>query len=396
MPSGSEFLALTAYCTLKHLEELYLYDIENDELYELSPEAYQFLLQTCQGENPSFREEDKEFIQFCLDEHLIKFFDTPRRNKVSPHPSPVPSLRYLELQITDRCDLRCHHCYIGDGLSQDLPVKKIEKVLEDFEEMQGLRLLLSGGEPVLHPKFWEINERLRDYAFRSVLLSNGILMTRDVARRLRVHEVQISLDGMQPGHESIRGKGTFRKTLAAIDHLQEAHIRVSVATMIHGKNLKEFDQMKDLLESKNIQEWNVDVPCMEGRLRENSDLWVTPSVAGPFLNYGFGGGLHSSGTEGTCGIHLCAVLPNENVCKCGLFSQEPVGSIDEGLRMCWERIPRGQTKDLTCACPDVILCKGGCRYRARAYGGVNAPDPFQCAARGFLKGGEEDEYQEGR
>jgi MoaA/NifB/PqqE/SkfB family radical SAM enzyme len=151
---------------------------------------------------------------------LVKFFDTPQREKVSPHPSPVPSLRYLELQITDRCNLRCHHCYIGDGLSQDLSVKNIEEILEEFEEMQGLRLLLSGGEPLLHPNFWEINERLKDYAFRSVLLSNGILITRDVARRLRVREVQISLDGMKEGHESIRGTGTFTKTLAAIDHLQ--------------------------------------------------------------------------------------------------------------------------------------------------------------------------------
>ena len=133
MLSGSEFVALTAHCSLKHLEALYLFDIENDELYELSPEAYQFLLRTCQGENPSLREEDREFIQFCLDEHLIKFFDTPQRKKVFPHPSPVPSLRYLELQITDRCNLRCHHCYIGDGLSEDLSIKNIDKILEDLQ-----------------------------------------------------------------------------------------------------------------------------------------------------------------------------------------------------------------------------------------------------------------------
>ena len=44
-PSGNKFIALTSHCALKHLEELYLYDIENDELYELGQDAYQFLTQ---------------------------------------------------------------------------------------------------------------------------------------------------------------------------------------------------------------------------------------------------------------------------------------------------------------------------------------------------------------
>ena len=119
------------------------------------------------------------------------------------------------------------------GAHQDLSFDRIQKVLAEFEAMQGLRLLLSGGEPLLHPDFWRINEILRDYDFRSVMLSNGILITKEVAKRLRVHEVQISLDGMKAGHELIRGEGTFEKALQAIDHLQEFHIRVSIATMIH-------------------------------------------------------------------------------------------------------------------------------------------------------------------
>jgi MoaA/NifB/PqqE/SkfB family radical SAM enzyme len=68
--------------------------------------------------------------------------------------------------------------------------------LEEFEEIQGLRFLLSGAEPLLHPYFWEVNEVLRDYAFRSVLLSKGTLISNEIAKKLRIHEVQISLDGV--------------------------------------------------------------------------------------------------------------------------------------------------------------------------------------------------------
>jgi len=395
MPFQDKFLTLAPHCSLKRLEEPYIYDIENDELYELSEEAYQFLLKCSQGEYVSVKKEDDEFIQYCLSENLIVLSENPVKRNEFPHSSPIPSLRYLEFQITDRCNLRCRHCYIGDGLHQDLLYKKILKILKEFEEIQGLRLLLSGGEPLLHPHFWEINDILRDYSFRSVLLSNGTLIDREIVRRLRVHEVQVSLDGMKEGHESLRGEGTFEKTLQAIDNLQEANIRVSVATMIHRRNLKEFDGLASLVQSKNIGEWNVDIPCIVGRMEENKDFWVSPPEAGPFLQYGYGGGLHSSEKNATCGAHLCAILPNGHVAKCGLFSHEPVGSIKDGLRVCWERIPRIRLKDLACKCPELEECRGGCRFRAKFFGDLFQPDLFQCYARGVLKGGEFDEYQKG-
>ena len=271
-------------------------------------------------------------------------------------------------------------------------MEKILRVLKEFEEIQGLRLLLSGGEPLLHPHFWEINEILRDDAFRSILLSNGTLITKQTAKRLRVHEVQVSLDGMKAGHESIRGEKTFEKALQAIDNLQEVNIRVSIATMIHRHNLKEFDALLPFIQSKNIDEWNVDIPCITGRMKENEDFWVSPVEAGPFLQYGYGGGLHSSEKNACCGAHLCAILPNGHVAKCGLFSEDPAGSVDEGLRTCWERIPRIQLKDLTCNCTQTEECRGGCRFRAKLHGGILHPDLFQCYARGVLKGGEENDY----
>jgi MoaA/NifB/PqqE/SkfB family radical SAM enzyme len=393
MLSENKFIILSPLSVLKNLEGPYLYHIETDELYEISPDAFQFFLQICQGKNPPIQEKDKDFIQKCLSENLITFSEAPVQRRVFIDPSPIPSLRYLELQITHRCNLQCRHCYIGKGLCQELSIEEIQRILKEFEAMQGLRLLLSGGEPLLHPQFWKVNDLLRDYGFRSILLSNGTLITKDTAKRLRVHEVQISLDGMKEGHESIRGRGTFEKTLSAIDHLQEANIQVSVATMIHQKNLKEFDQLSSLLQSKNIGEWNVDVPCIEGRLKENQDLWVAPPEAGRFLSYGYGGGFHGSTNNSTCGAHLCAILPDRTVCKCGLFSQEPAGLIEEGLRACWQRIPRIPLKDLICKCPEIEACKGGCRYRAKLQGDLLQPDLFQCYARGFLKGGEWNEYQ---
>jgi len=388
MLTPNRYFTLSPHCTLKHLEEPYLYDLEKDNLYELSTEAFQFLIQCSRGEAPEIKKEDEPFIAYCLSENLIKVSEVPVKRELKVQPSPIPSLRYLELQITDRCNLRCRHCYLGEGRHQDLPLEKIKPALKEFAEIQGLRLLISGGEPFLHPHFWELNELLRDYEFRSVLLSNGTLITKEVARTLRVHEVQLSLDGMEEGHESLRGKGTFPRVIQAIDHLKDVSIRVSIATMIHQKNLEEFEDLSNLIKTKEIEEWNVDVPCIAGRLADNPDLWVKPEKAAPYLKYGFGGGVHESEKNTACGAHLCAIIPNGKICKCGLFSDEPMGSLEEGLKVCWERMPRIFLKELTCECPQLEECRGGCRFRAKFFGTLYNPDPFQCYFRGIKKGGE--------
>lgn len=392
MPPGREFLRLADQCALKRLEAPCLYDAGRDELYELSPDAFAFLLRCSRGERPGLEEKDQPFLRTCLEAGLLSFTDTPPGGRVSVRPSPVPSLRYLELQMTDRCNLRCRHCYLGERGRRDLDFGQIEKVLAGFEEMQGLRLLLSGGEPLLHPRFWDVNEGLPGYAFRSVLLSNGTLLSRETAARLRVHEVQVSLDGMREGHDGLRGEGAFDKAARAIDHLREAGIRVSVATMIHRGNLAEFDRLASFLEAREIGEWNVDVPCVEGNLRAHPELQVSPAEAALLLGYGFGGGFHGSDGAGTCGHHLMAVLPDGSAAKCGLFSGKPVGSIGEGLRTCWERVPRIAPEKLACRCDVIGDCRGGCRFRAGSGGDPFAPDLYQCYARGVLPrlGGKEE------
>jgi radical SAM protein with 4Fe4S-binding SPASM domain len=80
-------------------------------------------------------------------------------------------------------------------------------------------------------------------------------------------------------------------------------------------------------------------------------------------------------------------LTNGQVAKCGLFSREAVGSIEEGLRNCWEQIPRITLNQLRCDCLEIEACRGGCRYRAKILGDLHDRDLYQCYARGVLKGG---------
>lgn len=380
------FLALAEGCTLKRLEQPFVYHTLKDELYEMDEEAFAFLQRCNNGAISILSLEDvddrgREFVDFCMQEGLLITADEPVSRRVIDGASSIPSLRYLELQISNRCNLFCKHCYLGDPGLVDMPLRAVYEAMSQFEAMQGLRFLISGGEPMMHREFWAINDRVRDYSFRSILLTNGTLITPETARRLRVHEVQVSLDGMEHAHDSIRGVGTFKKIIAGIHALQEACVDVSVATMIMAANRDDLPRMQEFLASLNIREWNVDVPCSAGRLDENQDLLLTPREAGELMQYGFGGYYHGSENGYVCGAHLCAMMPDTRICRCGFYADKPLGFLREGLRNCWERLKLPKLDELTACvgCAFIEECHGGCRYRAEKYGGsVTARDPIKC------------------
>ncbi len=373
-------LYLTRQAALKWLETPSVYQIARDELYELDQESFRFLSACARSDGASSL--DTALIDYCLDEGLLSREPAAvRRPQLKP--SPDPSLRYLELQLTDRCNLRCKHCYIGNGSGREIGVAQVASVLREFEEMQGLRVLLTGGEPLLHSRFDEINEMLPDLYLRKVLFTNGTLLNRETLRRLKVHEIQVSVDGMRHAHERLRGAGTWETALNALRSAMDAGFSASVSTMVTSWNLQDFDAMEELFRSLGVKEWTVDVPCGSGRLQDHEELAVAPEVGGSFLGYGYGGGMHATGPGYGCGLHLMAVLPDGSAAKCTFYGDRPVGPVSDGLRKCWERVRPVRLANLDCACEFLEVCRGGCRYRAELLGSATGRDLYRCSLYGI-------------
>ena len=401
---------LSRNAVLKWLEEPSLYHIRKDDLYELDSASFSFL-KKCMTDT-GCASPDREFINYCLQEGLITH-KRPVAKKPAVKRSPLPSLRYLELQITDRCNLRCRHCFIGDSDSSkdvhprrvsfqkegkgkltddsaehhynELSVPQIRTVLKEFEHMQGLRVLITGGEPLLHRKFMLINDMLPRFSVRKVLFTNGLLLNNTIAKNLHVEEIQVSIDGLEAAHDSLRGKGTFRSALKAVEIALGAGLEVSVATMVHAKNVRDFGKMDRLFKKIGIKDWTVDIPCIVGRLRENADLWITPKRGGTFLRYGFGAGLHAGSSGFGCGLHLMAVMANGTLAKCTFFSDKFVGTIQDGLGKCWKKIKPVKLEELSCDCGHIEECRGGCRYRAFLSGNIKGKDLYKCYSYGKMK-----------
>lgn len=377
---------LTRQSALKWIENPSVYQIAKDELYELDNESFLFLQRCASGGGCTSR--DSAFIDFCVDEGLLTMEQVSLQRPPLER-APLPSLLYLELQITNACNLRCKHCYIGNASGTHLPPPIIRNVLREFEKMQGLRVLITGGEPLLHPSFEEINEMLPDFALRKVLFTNGVLLRNGTLKKLKVHEIQVSIDGLERAHDALRGAGTYERSLNAVRQALDAGYAVSVSTMVHAANLGDFDEMERQFNEMGIKEWTVDVPCITGRLREHAGFQVLPEQGGKYLGYSYGGGMHSRGQGFGCGQHLMAVMPDGRAAKCTFFGDRAVGSVqEEGVVSCWGRIRPVRLEDLSCDCEFVSVCRGGCRYRAELLGSRTGKDLYRCSFYGILENKE--------
>jgi radical SAM protein with 4Fe4S-binding SPASM domain len=382
---------LSPHVCLKWLETPSVYDLRTDELYELDESSFDFL-KACSVANGCSSEE-REFTDYCVQEGIL-VTDHTAMHRPPVIRSPEPSLRYLELQITDRCNLRCKHCYIDSNSAtpynghregsdpesfHELSPAQIHAILREFEELQGLRVLITGGEPLLHRDFEAINRMLPDFLVRKVLFTNGLLMNRGLLRDLHVDEIQISLDGLEQAHDALRGAGTFARSMESIRLCLEMGFEVSISTMVHAGNLNDFDNMEMLFRKMGIRDWTVDVPCISGRLAHNKAFQVSPETGGKYLKYGFGEGLHSGGDGFGCGLHLMSVMADGKITKCTFYADRSVGTVHDGLRECWQKIAPIRLSDLTCDCAYLASCRGGCRYRAEVLGNACGKDLYRCA-----------------
>ncbi len=372
---------LSRRAVLKWLETPSVYHLAKDELYELDGDSLRFLQKCMDDAGAASR--DSAFIDYCMDEGLLTAESAPVKRPAYAK-APEPSLRYLELQITDACNIKCKHCYIGDTPRQEISPRQVHGVLKEFEEMQGLRVMITGGEPLLHRKFEEINEMLPGFFIRKVLFTNGLLLKKDNLKGLKVDEIQISIDGLEHAHDALRGGGTYSRAMLSLRQALDAGFDVSVSTMVHRENLSDFDDLERMFKDLGVKDWSVDVPCFTGALKDHAEVLVTPQEGGKYLGYGFGGGLHSSGQGYGCGLHLAAVLASGKIAKCTFYQDDAVGSIELGLQTSWQKIHPVRLSELACKCEFLEICRGGCRYRAELIEGKDGRDRYRCKLYGIL------------
>ncbi len=172
----------------------------------------------------------------------------------STEPRPI-----VVWNCTRKCNLHCVHCYSSAGDKDPAEVLNTEQAksfIRDLADFGVPVILFSGGEPLLREDIFELANFAREQGIRTVLSTNGTLISKEVAKKIRnvgFAEVGISLDGIGTNNDKFRGKsGAYEKALRGIRNCVMLGLRVSLRLTITRFNHKELPAILDLVEREGI------------------------------------------------------------------------------------------------------------------------------------------------
>jgi SynChlorMet cassette radical SAM/SPASM protein ScmE len=304
-----------------------------------------------------------------------------------------------------------------------------------------MNVTLQGGEPFCRKDLPELIEGIVRNRMRFNILSNGTLITDEMAAFLastgRCDGVQVSIDGSIPmTHDACRGEGNFLKAMQGIKSLLDNNVPVSVRVTIHRQNVRDLENVaKLLLEDLGLSSFSTNAASYMGLCRQNAEqvqltakerslametlLQLTKKYngrisasAGPLaegINWLETEKAHQEGKESLPGqgyltscngpMNHIAVRADGVMVPCGQMSHIELGRINrDGLQEVWqehrelERLRERHKISLSdfefCqGCEYINYCTGNCPALAYTIlGKENHPSPDACLKR-FLEAG---------
>lgn len=337
--------------------------------------------------------------------------------------------------LTYACNLTCPHCYIDAGPSakKELSTKEALDLVDQLSEIDSPLLILSGGEPLIRKDFLEIARYAASKDLRLALSTNGMLITKDMARKLAelgFAYIGVSIDSPIPEwHDKFRGKkGAFDAAIKGIKNSMEVGLFTGIRYTVMRYNVNEVPLIIKLVLELGIPRVTFYHLSSAGRAKTvSSDWYITPDQYFKFMDYlieiskKYAGKLEIETTmapfdgiyvadkiarskeefrklmevvkaQGGCGRKIISVYPDGTVYPCQFVDFIKLGNVKE------ERLrdilvldhpsieyfvkTHKYLKGSRCSkCPFKEICNGGDRIRAYYLGGDLYGDDPQC----FLK-----------
>jgi MoaA/NifB/PqqE/SkfB family radical SAM enzyme len=206
------------------------------------------------------------------------------------------TLPMVILYLTDGCNSKCVTCDIWRSPRRNMPMPLVDKIAAELRPLAVRWAVLSGGEAMQHPEWALIARKLRAEGTRVILLTNGLLLRRQVADVITsVDEVVVSLDGGSAAtYDAIRGVDAFDLVLDGIRAVRAGGVAVTTRTVLQRANYDEMPQIIDAAKSASV----------------NRISFLTVDVSNPFA---FGERLIANLPEQPAehGVPASALLPDD-------------------------------------------------------------------------------------
>lgn len=176
---------------------------------------------------------------------------------------------YLIFFLTNRCNLKCGHCFYWESLNtagadKELTIKELEDFAKQLEHLEWLAL--SGGEPFLRKDIDEVVRVFREVnGVKQVTIPTNGMLPKIVLEKsesiLKISpelelSLNLSIDGLEETHDYIRGvKGSFKKQLETYNLVKDLkgkypNFYLRVNTAVCNRNFKELKQFDDFLKEE--------------------------------------------------------------------------------------------------------------------------------------------------
>ena len=182
---------------------------------------------------------------------------------VSPVPATTPATTesgdlgaplYIAWQVTNECNLACLHCIEesgpGKAFHDELSDADVFRFLEQAMDLEVPYLSFSGGEPMVHPRFFDLVEYVCGRNGQLKIETNGHYLDPENCARLKqlgVKAVQVSLDGAsRETFNRMRVRGDFDRALEGVRNLRAAGVPVEINYSPTSFNVHEIGAAVDL------------------------------------------------------------------------------------------------------------------------------------------------------
>ncbi|MBO8170082.1 MAG: putative heme d1 biosynthesis radical SAM protein NirJ2 [Thermoanaerobacteraceae bacterium] len=304
---------------------------------------------------------------------------------------------------TNQCNMFCDHCYreAGAKADEELTTEQGKQLIDEIIKAGFKIMIFSGGEPFMREDIFELVDHAVKGGLRVVFGTNGTLITRDIARRLKglgVMGVGISLDSMdKEKHDNLRKyKNAWDEAVRGMENCKAAGLPFQIHTTVMEWNDHEIEDITDFAveigavahhifflvptgRAKNIEEESLRAEQYENllerilRKQQEVDIELKPTCAPQFMRIARQMGMNLRFGRGClAGTSYCIIGPRGDVQPCAYLPLH-IGNVKEvPFSELWKNSPVFQelrTMNYKGGCGKCAYKKicGGCRARAYYY-----------------------------
>ncbi len=232
----------------------------------------------------SLEEGQKKILKRLIDIKIALPSDGTKRLEPWQEYKSFPAMYKNSVQwsLTGRCNYKCRHCFMSapDYCGKDLTLEQIRHILDELVTCGIRTVSLTGGEPLVHPNFYEILDEIKARKIEvDTLYSNGELVDEHLLDELKKRDLNpafhISFDGMG-WHDWLRGvKGAEESAVRAFKLLHERGYQTSTSMCLHKHNIGDLKQNIDFLSSIGLSHVKMNVASPTGRWKNETEHFAT-------------------------------------------------------------------------------------------------------------------------